>query len=185
MTQIEIPDPGTLLPTFPHRNEWYRKLKRACPARIEENEGMENLLGAIRKEGVYGLGSSELREASATLLQQEGTHSQAVRWLLKRLQHAGLSPSYPCYTGTEVLTASWPETIGSGQAARNAVCLLYNLAASLLEVPELHDHPRRDALQRCVDNIMEKCRENVFSRLPLDRPPENVINVSLLPESSV
>src|SRR6266496_336005 len=168
-------------------NEWYRKLKRAGQARIEENEGMEDLLGAIRKQGVYGLGSSELREASATLLQEQGTHfSHAVRWLFKRLQHAGLPPSYPCYVGTEVLNASWTEAaVGSGQVAKHTVRLIYELLAYLLEVPELQDHPRRVLLQQRVEELMEKCREHSFSSVPPDTPSADVVKVSLLPESSV
>ena len=167
-------------------NEWYHKLKRAGQARIEENEDLENLLVAIRKEGVYGLGSSGLREASATLLQEQGTNfSIAVRWLFKRLQDAGLPPSYPRYIGTEVLNAWGTEAIGSGQVVKNTVRLIYELLAYLLEVPELQDHPRRVLLKQRVQEIMEKCREYSFSNVPSATPPADVAKVSLLPESPV
>jgi hypothetical protein len=40
-------------------------------------------------------------------------------------------------------------------------------------------------LQKCVGNIVEQCREYTFSRIPPNSPPENVVIVSLLPESAV
>ena len=167
-------------------NEWYHKLKSAGRASIEEDEDMENLLVAIRKEGVYGLGSSGLREASATLLQEQGTHfSNAVRWLFKRLQDAGLPPSYPRYVGTEVLNAWGTEAVGNGQVAKNTIRLIYELLAYLLEVPELQDHPRRVLLEQRVQKIMEKCREHSFSSIPPDTFPADVAKVTLLPESPV
>jgi hypothetical protein len=163
------------------RSEWYSFLKDALFAQDE----LERLLAIIRCEGVYQFGSGGLREAATLLQQEQEGHSQAVHWLLKRLQHAGLPPSYPCYIATEVLTAAWPEALGSAQAGRNTLRLLYDLVASLLEVPELADHPRREVLEQRAHAIMEQCREHTFSHHFPDCPIENVVKVSLLPESPV
>jgi hypothetical protein len=179
MTQTDIPPPDTVSPTLP-RSEWYCWLRQA----IVDQEELERLLVVTRKEGVYRLGCTGLREAATRLLQEE-THSQAVRCLLVRLEQAGLPPAYPCYIGVDLLTGAPSARAASGQVARNAVRLLYDLAASLLEVPELTDHPRREVLERCVETIMETCCEYTFSRIPPDSPHENVVSISLLPESQV
>jgi hypothetical protein len=175
MTQTDMPVSSTS-----SRSEWHCWLRHAM---VDQDE-LERLLAIARKKGIYQLGCTGLREA-ATLVLQEGTCPQAVGFLINRLAQAGLPPSYPSYIGTEVLTATWPEATASGQAARNAVRLLYDLIASLLEVPELYDHPQRVVLQSCTGKIMEKCREYTFSRIPSANAPENVVRVSLLPESAV
>ena len=163
------------------RSEWYCWLRQA----IADQGELEHLLAIARKKGVFQLGCTGLREAATLLLQEGRADSHAVGFLLVRLEQAGLPPAYPRYIGVDLLTGAPSARVSSGQVARNAVRLLYDLAASLLEVPELADHPRREVLERCVETIMETCREYTFSRIPPDSPHENVVSISLLPESAV
>ena len=179
MTQTDIPPPDTLSPPS-SRREWYCWIRHA----IADQDELERLLATIRKEGIYRLGSTGLREASATLL-QEGTHSHAVRCLLLRLEQAGLPPAYPRYIGVDLLTGAPSVEASSGLVARMALRLLYELLASLLEVPDLRDHPCREVLEQRVQALMEHCREHIFSCHCPDSPPENVVSISLLPESQV
>ncbi len=166
------------------QNERYPQLKAAVLA--PDGADMHALLGQLRSQGVYGLRSSELQAACTTILDEQGDElPEALRWWVKRLQNAGLPPSYPDYLGLAALTAGCDLTPGSPQRAQQTLRLIHDLWSHLLEVPELQDHPRRAMLECRTAELLEVCRTYIFCRVPADGPAGWVVALSLVPESAV
>lgn len=146
---------------------------------------VDDFLYNIRSNGIFELKLSPLRFQSRAILERAETPlSPALKLLLTRIQNAGLFPSYFSYLGLEMLTPQMNATTSS-QLARQTFRLVYDLLNYMLEIPDFWDHPERSQLEKRVHALQDKSRAYIFTKELILATPEDVVKMSLIPESNV